>query len=130
VCGCGSAMKRIGQDVSEKLDYQPGVFTVERHVRGKGAWAHCQKLVQVPVAPHIIDKGIPTSGLLAQVLVAKYLDHLPLYRQEYIFQRAGMAIARSTLAQWVGECGAQLQPLVEALWAELLRHDVWTADAR
>src|SRR4030095_4566230 len=101
VCGCGSAMKRIGQDVSEKLDYQPGVFTVERHVRGKWACAHCQKLVQVPVAPHIIDKGIPTSGLLAQVLVAKYLDHLPLYRQEYIFQRAGMAIARSTLAQRV-----------------------------
>jgi transposase len=128
VCGCGCQMKRIGQDVSEKLDYEPGVFTVERHVRGKWACAHCQKLVQVPVAPHIIDKGIPTAGLLAQVLVAKYLDHLPLYRQEHIFQRAGMAIARSTLAQWVGECGAQLQPLVDALSAELLRHDVLHAD--
>ncbi|WP_418319047.1 IS66 family transposase [Piscinibacter sakaiensis] len=128
VCGCGCQMKRIGEDVSEKLDYAPGVFTVERHVRGKWACASCQKLVQAPVAPHIIDKGIPTAGLLAQVLVAKFLDHLPLYRQEHIFERAGMAIARSTLAQWVGECGAQLQPLVDALSAELLRHDVLHAD--
>jgi transposase len=127
-CGCGQAMKRIGEDVAEKLDYQPGVFTVERHVRGKWVCACCEKLVQAPVAPHIIDKGIPTTGLLAQVLVAKYLDHLPLYRQEAIFERAGMAIARSTLAQWVGECGVQLQPLVDALAAEMLQHRVLHAD--
>src|SRR6478609_3641605 len=127
-CGCGQAMQRIGEDVAEKLDYQPGVFTVERHVRGKWVCSCCEKLVQAPVAPHVIDKGLPTTGLLAQVLVAKFLDHLPLYRQEHIFQRAGMAIARSTLAQWVGECGAQLQPLVDALEGELLRHDVLHAD--
>jgi len=127
-CGCGSPMKRIGEDVSEKLDYVPGVFSVERHVRGKWVCAHCQTLVQAPVPAHVIDKGLPTAGLLAQVLVAKFLDHLPLYRQEHIFQRAGMAIARSTLAQWVGECGAQLQPLVDALSAELLRHQVLHAD--
>jgi transposase len=128
VCGCGCPMKRIGEDIAEKLDYEPGVFTVERHVRGKWACTHCQRLVQAPVAAHIIDKGIPTAGLLAQVLVAKFLDHLPLYRQEHIFERAGLAIARSTLAQWVGECGAQLQPLVDALSAELLRHGVLHAD--
>jgi len=127
-CGCGCQMKRIGQDVAERLDYEPGVFTVERHVRGKWACAHCQKLVQAAVPAHVIDKGIPTAGLLAHVLVAKFLDHLPLYRQERIFERAGMAIARSTLAQWVGECGAQLQPLVDALTAELLRQDVLHAD--
>jgi len=127
-CGCGQAMKRIGEDVAEKLDYQPGVFTVERHVRGKWVCACCEKLVQARVAPHIIDKGLPTTGLLAQVLVAKFLDHLPLYRQERIFERAGLAIARSTLAQWVGECGAQLQPLVNALRTELLEHDVLHAD--
>ncbi len=114
--------------MAEKLDYAPGVFTVERHVRGKWVCAKCETLVQAPVAPHIIDKGIPTTGLLAQVLVAKFLDHLPLYRQERIFERAGLAIARSTLAQWVGECGAQLQPLVDALTAELLKHDVLHAD--
>jgi transposase len=127
-CSCGCALKRIGEDVAEKLDYAPGVFTVERHVRGKWVCAKCETLVQAPVAPHIIDKGIPTSGLLAQVLVAKFLDHLPLYRQERIFERAGLAIARSTLAQWVGECGAQLQPLVDALTAELLKHSVLHAD--
>jgi transposase len=128
ICNCGCALKRIGEDVSEKLDYTPGVFTVERHVRGKWVCTHCETLVQAPLAPHIIDKGIPTTGLLAQVLVAKFLDHLPLYRQEHIFERAGLAIARSTLAQWVGECGVQLQPLVDALVAELLRHDVLHAD--
>ncbi len=127
-CACGCALKRIGEDVAEKLDYAPGVFTVERHVRGKWVCTHCETLVQAPVAPHIIDKGLPTAGLLVQVLVAKFLDHLPLYRQERIFERAGLAIARSTLAQWVGECGAQLQPLVDALTAELLRHDVLHAD--
>ncbi len=128
VCGCGCQMKRIGEDVAERLDYQPGSFTVERHIRGKWACGQCEKLVQAPVEPHIIDKGIPTTALLAQVLVAKYLDHLPLYRQEHIFGRAGLPIARSTLAQWVGECGAQLQPLVDALSAELLKHPVLHAD--
>jgi len=127
-CACGCQMKRIGEDVAEKLDYQPGVFTVERHVRGKWACAKCERLVQAPVAPHIIDKGIPTAGLLAQVLVAKYADHLPLYRQETIFGRAGLAIPRSTLAQWVGSAGVQLQPLVDAMRNDLLQHRVLHAD--
>ena len=127
-CGCGCQMQRIGEDVSEKLDYQPGVFTVERHVRGKWACRHCERLIQAPVPAHVIDKGIPTARLLAHVLVAKFMDHLPLYRQEHIFERAGMVIARSTLAQWVGECGAQLQPLVNALADELRRHVVLHAD--
>jgi transposase len=127
-CRCGQTMQRIGEDVAEKLDYQPGVFTVERHIRGKWVCKCCERIVQAPVAPHIIDKGLPTTGLLAQVLVAKYLDHLPLYRQEAIFERAGHTIARSTLAQWVGECGLQLQPLVDALTAELLRQPVLHAD--
>jgi transposase len=127
-CGCGCELRRIGEDVAEKLDYAPGLFTVERHIRGKWVCAKCETLVQAPVAPHVIDKGIPTSGLLAQVLVAKFQDHLPLYRQEQIFGRAGLPIPRSTLAQWVGECGVQLQPLAEALGAELRRHDVLHAD--
>jgi transposase len=66
-CSCGCQMKRFGQDVSEKLDYVPGVFTVERHVRGKWSCAYCQKVVQAPVPAHIIDKGIPTAGLLAHL---------------------------------------------------------------
>ncbi|OGQ57878.1 MAG: transposase [Deltaproteobacteria bacterium RIFCSPLOWO2_02_FULL_53_8] len=127
-CRCGCQLKRIGEDIAEKLDYQPGVFSVERHVRGKWACTQCQTLVQAPVAPHIIDKGIPSTGLLAQVLVAKYADHLPLYRQKSIFARAGLAIARSTLAQWVGACGVQLQPLVDVLARELLAQPILHAD--
>ena len=127
-CGCGQPMQRIGEDVAEKLDYQPGVFTVERHVRGKWVCRCCERIVQAAVPAHVIDKGIPTAGLLAHLLVAKFLDHLPLYRQEAIFERAGHLIARSTLAQWVGECGAQLQPLVQALADELRRHSVLHAD--
>jgi transposase len=114
--------------VAEKLDYVPGVFSVERHVRGKWACAQCETIVQAPIDAHIIDKGIPTTGLLAQVLVAKYADHLPLYRQEGIFGRAGVAIPRSTLAQWVGSCGVQLQPLVDAMKAQILKHRVLHAD--
>ena len=127
-CGCGCQLKRIGEDVSEKLDYTPGVFTVEQHIRGKWACAQCETLIQAPVPAQIIDKGIPTAGLLAQVLVAKYSDHLPLYRQEHIFGRAGLALPRSTLAQWVGICGVQLQPLVDALKGEILSHSVLHAD--
>ena len=126
-CGCGCRMLRIGEDVAEKLDYEPGVFTVERHIRGKWACAKCETLVQAPVDAHVIDKGIPTSGLLAQVLIAKFADHLPLY-QEAIFARAGLGIPRSTLAQWVGSCGVQLQPLVDALKDEMLQHSVLHAD--
>jgi len=128
VCSCGCTLKRIGEDVSEKLDYTPGVFQVERHIRGKWACAQCQTLVQAPVPAQVIDKGIPTAGLLAQVLVAKYSDHTPLYRQEGIFERAGMGIARSTLAQWVGACGVQLQPLIEAMKAAMLQRKVLHAD--
>lgn len=128
VCACGCALKRIGEHVSEKLDYVPGVFSVERHVRGKWACTRCQTLTQAPVPAHVIDKGIPTAGLLAQVLLAKYLDHQPLYRQEGIFGRAGLAIPRSTLAQWVGTCGVQLQPLADALRQALLARGVLHAD--
>ena len=127
-CQCGCALKRIGEDVSEKLDYTPGVITVERHVRGKWVCNDCETLIQAPVPAQVIDKGIPTAGLLAQVMIAKYADHLPLYRQEKIFGRAGLAIPRSTLAQWVGTCGVQLQPLVDALREVVLEHDVVHVD--
>ena len=127
-CGCGCQLKRIGEDVAERLDYIPGVFTVEQHIRGKWACVDCETLIQAPVPAQIIDKGIPTAGLLAQVLVAKYSDHLPLYRQQRIFGRSGVALPCSTLAQWVGICGVQLQPLVDALQGEILRHTVLHAD--
>jgi hypothetical protein len=80
------------------------------------------------VPAQVIDKGIPTAGLLAHVMVAKLADHLPLYRQEKIFARAGMAIARSTLAQWVGQTGVQLQPLVDALREAVLAQQIVHAE--
>src|ERR1700722_14011468 len=127
-CSCGCGLERIGEDVSEKLDYTPGVFEVERHIRGKWVCRRCERLIQAPVPAHVIDKGIPTAGLLAQVLIAKYLDHAPLYRQESIFERAGLALPRSTLAQWVGACGLRLRPLADALKAALLTRSVLHAD--
>ena len=121
-------MRHIGDDVSQKLDYTPGTFTVENHIRPKYVCDECKTLKQAPVPPHIIDKGFATTGLLASVLIMKYLDHLPLYRQEAIFERAGLRIARSTLADWVGACGAQLMPLVDALRDCVLSHSVLHAD--
>jgi len=73
--GCGAPLQRMGEDITERLDYTPGTFTVERHVRGKWVCRCCEKLVQAPVPSCVIDKGIPTEGLLAHVLVAKYADH-------------------------------------------------------
>jgi transposase len=128
VCSCGCALERIGEDVSEKLDYTPGVFEVERHVRGKWVCRSCETLMQAPVPAQVIDKGIATAGLLAQVLVGKYADHQPLYRQEGIFERAGAVLPRSTLAQWVGACAVQLTPLVEAIKVALLSRSVLHAD--
>ena len=128
-CSCCCQLQRIGEDVSEKLDYTPGVFTVEQHVRGKWACRQCETLTQAPVPAQVIDKGIPTAGLLAHVMVAKFADHLPLYRQAKIFGRAGLEIARSILAQWVGQTGVRLRPLVDALREAVLSQGVIHPDA-
>lgn len=127
-CRCGCAMKRIGEDVAEKLDYTPGVITVERHIRGKWVCGQCERLLQAPVPAQVIDKGLPTAGMLAQVMIAKYADHLPLYRQCGIFARSGLAIPASTLGQWVGQTGVALQPVAEALKETLLSQRVLHAD--
>ena len=128
ICGCGCQLKRIGEDVSEKLDFIPGVLQVERHIRGKWACERCERLMQAPVPPQVIDKGIPTAALLAQVLVAKYADHQPLYRQEEIFGRAGFAIPRSTQGQWVGASGVALTPLYQRMKTLLMTRSVLHAD--
>lgn len=111
---CGQAMVRIGEDVSERLDIVPAEFFVHRHIRGKWACRCCQLLVQEPVDPQIIDKGMPTAGLIAHTLVARFVDHLPYYRQEQINARSGVHTPRSTLASWSGAGGASLAPLYEA----------------
>ena len=127
-CGCGKPMKRISQDVSERLDYVPGTFRVERHVRGVWACSCCECVRQQAMPAQVIDGGIPTSNLLAQVVVSKYMDHLPLFRQAKIFARSGVDLSMSTLADWVGACGVALAPLAQALKVQLLQASVLHAD--
>ena len=127
-CACGARLERVGEDVSEQLDCVPAQFFVLRHIRGKYACACCQTIQAAPLPAQIIDKGIPAPGLLAQVVVAKHDDHLPLYRQEEIYGRSGVHIARSSMAQWVGVCGVRLTPLAEALKDFILSHSVIHAD--
>jgi transposase len=128
-CGqCGSALVQIGEHVSEKLDCKPLEFFVRRDIHPQYACRGCETIVAVPVAPAIIDRGIAAPGLLAQVLIGKYVDHLPLYRQEAIFARSGVEIGRNTLADWIGACGVALQPLVAAMRNELLAQPILHAD--
>ncbi len=127
-CACGKPMVRIGEDVSERLDVKPAEFFVHRHIRGKWACKCCQQLVQEPVEPQIIDKGMPTAGLLAHTLVSRFVDHLPYYRQEQINARSGVHTPRSTLAAWSGAAGAALMPLYDAHRAFVLGAPVLHAD--
>jgi len=122
-CQCGCVLKRIGEDVSEKLDYAPGVFTVERHVRGKWVCDGCETLIQAPVPAQVIDKGIPTARLLAHVMIAKFADHLPLYRQESIFGRAGL---RFHVQGWLN--GFALMASNCSLWS--IRCATWYSGSR
>ena len=95
-CGCGQPMVRVREDISEKLDIVPAQFFVHRHIRGKWACKCCQSLVQEPVEPHIIDKGVSAEGLIAHTLMGRFGDHLPYYRQEQINARSGVHTPRST----------------------------------
>ncbi len=112
---CGAAMRKIGEDVAEMLEYVPASLRVIRHVRPKLACAKCERIVQLPAPSRPIARGLAGPGLLAHILVAKYADHLPLYRQSQIYAREGVALERSTLADCVGGAAALLEPLVEAL---------------
>jgi transposase len=117
---CGGPMRRLGEDTSEMLEYVPASFRVIRHVRPKLACARCERIVQSEAPSRPIARGLAGPGLLAHVLVAKYADHLPLYRQSGIYAREGVELERSTLADWVGGASALLQPLVEALAQQTL----------
>ncbi len=115
-CGaCGGRLKILGEDVTEELDYIPGRFVVNRILRPRLACTCCESIVQVPLPSRPIEKGRPGPGLLAHVLVNKYANHLPLYRQSQIFGREGIDLERSTLADWVGRSTALLEPLAEAI---------------
>src|SRR5215813_7514553 len=112
---CGGKLRYLGEDVSETLEYVPARFKVIRTVRPKLSCAGCSQIVQAPAPNRPIDRGLAGPGLLAHVLVSKYADHLPLYRQAEIYQREGVELDRSTLADWVGGVSRTLLPLVDAL---------------
>lgn len=117
---CGKQMRPLGEDVSEVLDFLPSFFKVIRHVRPKLACGHCAKVVQQPAPSRPIARGMAGPGLLAQVVVAKYADHCPLYRQEGIYRRAGVELDRATLAAWVREAADLLDPLAKAIGRHVL----------
>jgi transposase len=117
---CGGTLRPLGEDVSEVLEYVPARFKVIRTVRPKLSCACCSRIVQEPAPHRAIDKGLAGPGLLAHVLVAKYADHLPLYRQAEIYAREGVELDRSTMADWVGGASRTLRPLVEALKSYVL----------
>src|SRR6202451_3939334 len=112
---CGGELSRLGEDVSEVLEYVPARFQVIRHVRPKLSCTKCDVIVQAEAPSRPIERGLAGPGLLAHVLVSKYADHLPLYRQAEIYAREGVELERSTLADWVGGVSELLKPLQEAL---------------
>ena len=125
---CGGALKHLGEDVSEQLEFVPARFKVVRHVRPKLACSCCDCIVQAAAPSRPIERGLPGPGLLAQVLVSKFADHLPLYRQSVIYARDGVDLPRSLLADWVGACGDLLAPLVEAVGRHVVAADKVHAD--
>jgi transposase len=120
--GCGGEMHRIGEDVAERLDVIPAQFRVIVTRRPRYGCRACESaVVQAPAPARLIEGGLPTEALVAHVLVSKYADHLPLYRQSQIYARQGIDLDRSTLADWVDRAAAELWPLHERLFEHLKR---------
>lgn len=121
-CSCGGCLHPIGEDVSERLDVIPTQFRVIVTRRPKYACRSCTDgIVQAPAPWRLIQSGLPTEAMIAHVLVSKYADHLPLYRQAQIMSRQGIDLDRSTLADWVGRAAFELRPVFDALIADLKR---------
>lgn len=125
---CGGELRRLGEDVTEVLEYVPASFKVIRHVRRKFSCRKCESITQAAMPSLPIERGRPGPGLIAHVLVAKYADHLPLYRQSEIYAREGVELERSTLADWVGRSAALLSPLVETLRKDVMACEVLHGD--
>src|SRR3979490_1384561 len=114
--GCSGSLHRIGEDVAERLDIVPAQFRVVVVRRPKYACRTCEDVVvQAPAPARLIEGGLPTEATVAQVLVCKYADHLPLYRQDQIYARQGVNLDRSTLADWVGRAAFLLRPIYQRL---------------
>jgi transposase len=128
-CTCGRAKTQIGEDITERLEYVPGKIVVNRHRYPKYACSSCKDGVTVaPTVPGPIPGGLPEAGLLAEVAVSKFFEHLPLYRQQDILARNGIFLARSTLCDWLAQAAALLRPLVDLMKSEVLLSAVIQAD--
>ena len=126
---CGEQLERIGAETSEQLDYIPATLKVIKHVRFKYACKHCEQKVVTAAKDHQpIEKGLPAAGLLAHVVISKYMDHLPLYRLEGIFRRHDIDIKRSTMCGWAGSCANLLEPLYDLMEKEVLQSKVINSD--
>lgn len=125
---CGGQLRQFGHDVTEQLEYIPESFKVIRHVRPKFACSGCDRVVEAAAPSRPIERGLAGPGLLAHVLVSKFADHLPLYRQSEIYARQGVEIERSTLAGWVGGASELLSPLVNAIQKHVLAGSKLHAD--
>ncbi len=129
VCACGCALSKIGEESSEQLDYVPATLRVIKHIRLKYACNACEETVKrAAVADKPIAKANATSGLLAHILVSKFEDHLPCYRQSYMFDRAGAEISRATLCNWMMACGDILEPLVNLMKEDIVKQDYVCSD--
>jgi transposase len=128
-CACGHTRTRIGEDVSEKLEYEPASFVVIETVRPKYACPHCHEgVVEAPAPPQAVERSLAGEGLLAHVVVSKYVDHLPLHRLEGIFARERIDLPRSTLCGWVADVATALTPIGEQLRREVVAADYLQTD--
>src|SRR3979409_304301 len=129
-CSCcgGTVLRKIGEDLTEVLEYVPSAFKVIQHLRPKLSCRACETIVQAPLPSLPIERGRPGPGLLAHIAVAKYADGLPLHRQSGIYAREGVDLDRSTMAEWMGRIAALLSPLTEAIGRHVCAAPVLHAD--
>jgi transposase len=128
-CNCGRAKTKIGEDVTEQLDYIPGKIEVLRHIYPKYACSCCKDgVTTAPTASGPIAGGLAAPGLLAYVVVSKFVEHMPLYRQQDELARANILISRSTLCGWLEQCAQLFKPLVELMHKEVLKSEVIQGD--
>lgn len=130
LCVCGCTLTQIGDERSEQLEFIPAQVRVIEHIRLKYACRGCEENIKLAPyeRPHALPKSIATPGLLSHVLVSKFNDHLPFYRQERILQRMGIDIARRTLCTWAMKCGTLLAPLITLMQAQMCAYDIGYAD--
>ncbi|PCJ02695.1 MAG: transposase [Alphaproteobacteria bacterium] len=125
---CGGHLRPLSESITEELDYVPSRFVVKRIVRPKLSCRTCETIHQAPMPPRPIERGRPSAGLIAHVLISKYCDHLPLYRQSQIYAREEIDLSRSTLAGWVAQSAQLLEPLADAIGKHVMEGSAIFAD--